>query len=196
MQHTLACPPSGTADADAHPTFDVLIVYEDFETGKHAKKTYDFLVEHLGRDCLFSHQMWKFDVLSLPKLRDMAVKDAAAADIIIISSHGDELPAHVKTWIESWLQEPGNPLALVALFDRPQENASEARTVRAYLAGVARQGKMEFFAQPEDLPGSKLQPETVKSERKPKVSQKALSALAGAVQQERSYSYSHWGLNE
>jgi hypothetical protein len=112
MQHTLNCPPLASTGLEANPAFDVVIAYEDFETGKHAKKTYDFLVEHLGRDCRFTNQMWKFDVLSIPKLREIAVNDAANADIIIVSSHGQELPSHIKEWVEAWLAEPLRYLAL------------------------------------------------------------------------------------
>src|SRR5690348_11522751 len=105
MQHTLSFSPVAASGLEAGPAFNVVIAYEDFETGTHAKKTYDFLADTLGQDCHFTNQMWKFDVLSLPKLREIAVKDAVHADIIIISSHGDELPAHVQAWIESWLME-------------------------------------------------------------------------------------------
>ena len=88
MQSSLAIAPMKPSDLEANPMFNVVIAYEDFETGKRAKKTYDFLVENLGHDARFSNQMWKFDVLTIPKLREMAAKDATAADIIIISCHG------------------------------------------------------------------------------------------------------------
>src|SRR5262245_57788797 len=98
MQNTLTFPPLKSAERESAPTFNVVIAYEDFETGKNAKKTYDFLVEHLGHECEFSNQMWKFDVLALPKLKEMAARDAADADIIIISAHGtSELPPEVKS---------------------------------------------------------------------------------------------------
>ena len=34
--------------------------------------------------------MWKFEVLSIPELREIAAKDAAMANLIIVSSRGDE----------------------------------------------------------------------------------------------------------
>src|SRR5579863_6434616 len=105
MQHTLAFHPSGSSEAESNPAFNVLIAYQDLETGKHAKRTYDYLQEHLGRECALTNQMWKFDVLNIPKLREIAIKDAVSADIIIVSSHGDELPESVTKWIESWLMQ-------------------------------------------------------------------------------------------
>lgn len=149
MQHTLPYLPSRPAEPGTNPVFNVVIAYEDFETGKQAKRTYDILVETLGRECQFTNQMWKFDVLSIPKLREMASADASAADLVIISCHGDELSGHTKKWIESWSNSPTPPLALVALFDRPQEQAARVRGVKDYLVGIARRGCMEFFSQPE-----------------------------------------------
>src|ERR1051325_527110 len=103
MQQSLSYSRIGSPDLQANPLINVVIAYEDFETGKHAKKTYDFLVEHLSEQCRFINQMWKFDVLSIPKLREMAAKDAAMADIVIVSCHGaEDLPADVKAWIELW----------------------------------------------------------------------------------------------
>jgi len=193
MQHTLTSPPLGSSDLESSPAFNVVIAYEDFETGKHAKKTYDFLVENLGHDCHFTNQMWKFEVLSIPKLREIAVKDAAMGDIIIISCHGDELPPHVKTWIESWLAMPGNPLALVALFDPAQNDPGQSRAARAYLEDVARRGRMEFFAQP-DAPLEHHRHHLFPAAGKPEFNDKALSTLAGVVQRETYIP--RWGINE
>ncbi len=126
MQYVLTSRLLGSSDLNASPTFNVVIAYEDFDTGKHARKTYDFLVENLGPQCHFTNQMWKFDVLRIPKLREMAANDAVLADLIIVSSHGgEELPGPVKAWLESWLAQKGNPIALVALFDCPPEESLE-----------------------------------------------------------------------
>ncbi len=152
MQHTLSSPPEKLPDLGSKPSFNVLIAYEDFETGKHAKRTYDFLVETLGTDCQFSNQMWKFDVLSIPKLRELASADARAADLVVISCHGDELPATTKQWIESWVAGADGPIALGALFDKSGAPGPFTREVREYLASVARRGHMEFFAQPDERP--------------------------------------------
>src|SRR5262245_66109435 len=95
--------PFGGSDLETNPAFNVLIAYDNFEAGKHAKTTYDFLVENLGQECEFANQMWKFDVLGIPKLGEMAAKDASDADIIIISSHaGRELSGQLQPWTQRW----------------------------------------------------------------------------------------------
>ena len=147
---TLAQP---NLESENRPTFNVVIVYEDFAAGKHAKETYDYLVQQLGRDFDFNNQMWKFDVLGNSKMKEMAVKDAVVADLVVLSSHGvGELPDEVKSWIEQWTAQPGNAMVLVALMDRPEDEASEPSSIRAYLQGVARKSKLDFFAQPNDWP--------------------------------------------
>jgi hypothetical protein len=133
-------------DDQADSPFNVLIAYEDFETGKHAKKTYDLLLGKLGWEC--QTNLWRFDILGMAKPRKEATKDARLADAIIISSHGNELPAQVQSWIESWLMEVKSTLALVAVFDQPHTRTLAAR---AYLAEAARRADLEFFAYPEEL---------------------------------------------
>jgi hypothetical protein len=134
--------------------FNVVMVYEDFAAGKHAKETYDYLVHQLGRDFEFSNQMWKFDVLGNSKMNEMAVKDALMADLIIISTHGaGELPAHVKSWIEHWVTLKVNAMALVSLVADPSSGETfESASIRDYLQGIARRAGIGFFAQPNEWP--------------------------------------------
>jgi len=186
---TLSLPAFGSSDAEANPALNVVIAYEDLETGKRAMKTYDYLVEHLGDQCLFANQMWKFDVLSVSKLREIAAKDAAAADIIMIAAHeGNQLPREVKAWIEQWLSYKTHASALVGLFGVE----SVDNPVRDYLAGIAKRAKIEFFCQPGLWPGrvEKHDPMDLAWSR----NEKTLSVLATVIKEEPTVS--HWGINE
>ena len=140
MQPTLIYPPLSSSELGSN--FNVVIAYEDFEAGKHAKQTCDFLTDNLGSDCHVNTQMWKFDVLSIPKLREMAAHDAALADIVVISSLGAPLPDEVKAWIEVWLSEKNHPLALVALFERAEQAPLETWAARSYLESVAQRANL------------------------------------------------------
>jgi len=194
MTRTLHLPPLESPDLDLDPTFNVVIAYEDFEAGKHAKKTYDFLVENMGHDWQFTNQMWKFEVLCIPNPREMAARDAAMADIIMISSHGSELPAEVKAWVELWVTKPHHPIALVALFDHPNHLDHDTNGVRSYLASVAERGQMEFFAQPDKWPGRSKAGEPLTFQRNAGLDERALSKLSSIVQ--RDTIFPHWGINE
>jgi hypothetical protein len=136
------------------PAFNVVVAYQDFRTGKEAKKTMDYLGRQLGEDCAFNSQMWKFDVLSMPSLKSMAINDAQEADIIVISCRGDAgLPGEVKAWIELWVGRGQHHIALVALCDPATATTKGMRELRSHLEGVALRGRMEFFMQP-DVPAA------------------------------------------
>jgi uncharacterized protein YozE (UPF0346 family) len=193
MERTAFHSPFGSSDMEENPVFNVVIAYEDFDTGKHAKETYDFLVHNLGHECRFSNQMWKFDVLGVPKLREMAAKDAQTADIIIISCHGaHDLPVDVRAWINSWVQNGTNAIALVTLFAN-ESPLGESQYLRAYIADVANRGQMEWFAQPSNSPTKRLD-KILPMQRASKRDDKTFAALASVI--ERDHSFPRWGINE
>ena len=192
MTRALNLPPFEANDPDTNPTLNVLIAYEDFEAGKRAKETYDFLVANVAHDYQFSNQMWKFEVLSIPKLGEIAAQDAALADIVIISCQGHDLPAETKAWLELWLGQRIRAIALVALFAQP--NLVGAAKVRSYLAGVALRGQMEFFAQPDESPGQPKPRAFVASLRKGTLAEQTFPMLTTAV--EHDSSFPRWGINE
>ena len=182
-------PAFGSSDRDINSALNVVIAYEDLATGKRAMKTYEYMVQQLGEECLFANQMWKFDVLAVPKLKEIAAKDAAAAEIIIISAHeGRELPAQVKTWIELWLSYKTEASALVGLFD----GETQSSPARSYLAEVARRANIEFFCQPGIWPGSSVTRSTTTLAQP--LNDKTFAFLASATQEVPSFS--HWGINE
>jgi hypothetical protein len=186
---SLSFPTFGSSDRDINSALNVVIAYEDLETGKRAMKTYEYMVQQLGDQCLFANQMWKFDVLAVPKLKDIAAKDAAAAEIIIISAHaGRELPAEVKSWIEMWLGYKTEASALVALF----EGESEFNPARNYLEAIANRAQIEFFCQPEAR-HSGAQTRSASTSAHPR-SEQAMAFLATATQEVPSFP--HWGINE
>jgi hypothetical protein len=140
-------------DLECKPAFNVVIAYEDFAAGIHAKETYDYLAGQLGREYQFNNQMWKFDILGNTKMREMAVADAEVADLIIISTHGSgELPAPARMWIDEWVQHKGHAMALVNLVDQPSNGAAEPAPLNSYLQNIASKAKMDFFSQPNEWP--------------------------------------------
>ena|ERR1035437_3424380 len=195
MQSAAIDPPVVSSDGEIIPVFSVVIAYEDFTTGKQAKRAADFLVANLSHEWQVTSQMWKFEVLSIPELREMAAKDAAMADLIIVSSHGDdELPADVKGWVEMWRGHEGGAGALVAFFDRPPEHAGHAQVTHAYLEGVAKRGQMEFFAWPEVGSGKGSRQELLVLDRPWEMTGDTSVPLAAVASREESFS--HRRINE
>jgi hypothetical protein len=132
------------------PAFKVVIAYEDLSTGRQAKEACNFVAENLSHKWQVTSQMWKFELLANRELREMAAEDAAMADLIIVSCHGErELPAGVGAWIELWAGQKGGAVALVAVLDGAPGQAERAEHTQAYLAGVAIRARMEFLAWPQ-----------------------------------------------
>ena len=129
-----------------------LAAYEDSRTNTRVSDFCRNLEQSLGPQCELVKQMWMLSELRLPQLRSIAAKEAAAADLVIISIHHNEsLPDELQSWIELWLPYDGHrPELLVALFDPIYTGVSAS--LRAYLESVARRGQMEFMVQTEDRP--------------------------------------------
>ena len=140
------------------PRFNVVIMYEDFETGTRAKKGLDYVAEELGNDLEFRHSMWRLDVLQEPKLNAMAAPAVAEADLLIISLRGDrQLPAKVLAIINERLAQTANhECALVALFESTPSVIRSS--VYACLANLARQHRLDFFEQALSDAGDRGEP--------------------------------------
>jgi hypothetical protein len=125
-------------------------VHEDSATGARADEFCQGLIRCLGRNCEFSKEMWLLTELRTAQLRAIAAREAAAADLIIISvHHAEALPDEVTSWIELWLKQRSNRSAvLLGLFDPLYLGTSSS--IQACLRGVAQRGHMEFVAHNEE----------------------------------------------
>jgi hypothetical protein len=144
--------PSNLAQSNPRLSVNVIVAYEDFSTGNHALNIFERLFPGLGQPPLFStHNVWKFDLLEIAKFREIAAREAAAADIILISAHGPgELPTTVKRWMELWItQRHSDPGALVVLLDGIKKPGLEDLRAEAYLRDCAIRAGMDFFIQRE-----------------------------------------------
>jgi hypothetical protein len=127
--------------------FNILIIYEDFVTGKRAKNGLDYLAEELGDEFEFRHSMWRLGILQNSKLNILAAPALAEADLLIISLRSEgQIPAKIRMLIDAWLAEKGTrDCALVALFEA--EAASPHSSVYACLANLARLHGLDLLEQ-------------------------------------------------
>ena len=132
--------------------FAVSGVHEDSATGARAEEFCQTLSRSLDRSCELTKEMWLLTELRTADLRAIAAKEAAAAELVIISvHHAETLPNEVKSWIELWLKQKGRrSIVLLALFDPPYRGTSSS--IQAYLRAVAERGNMEFLARSEETP--------------------------------------------
>ena len=127
--------------------FNVVLIYEDFETRERAKKSLDYLGKEFGSDFEFRHSMWRLDILQDPKLNALAAPSLAEAGLLLVSLRCErQLPDRVRALIDERLAQIVNPeCALVAPFEgsAPATRSS----VYACLATLARQHGLDFFEQ-------------------------------------------------
>ena len=111
MQTTLCSQWDGSSELDITCNLNVVIAFEDVAAGKHAQRFYEYLTERLGADFEFTRYQWNFSLLKDPNVREVAARDAATADIVIVATHGDnDVPDHFKSWIKMWLGRNANPM--------------------------------------------------------------------------------------
>ena len=132
--------------------FAVSAVHEDSVTGARADEFCLTLSKCLNRDCKITKELWLLTELRTSQLRTIAAKEAAAADLVIVSvHHAESLLNEVKSWIDLWLKQRGShPAVLLALFDPLYLGTSSS--LQTHLREVAQRGNMEFLARSEEKP--------------------------------------------
>jgi hypothetical protein len=136
-----------TPRRDDESKVKVVIVYEDVQTGRRAKLFCDKLICELKNECVFSLQLWSFQVLAIREIREPAADSITQADFVILSLHGKaRLPGRIRLWIEAWSRQifDGRP-ALIALVDKSVPRDGQEALTLAYLKGVAKTNRLAFF---------------------------------------------------
>lgn len=138
-----------------------VLAYEDYVTGTRARMALDKVIRGLGDRFAFIRNTWKFTVLDLPYLRDIAAGEAAEADMIVIAAYeGRDLPPAVHSWIDSWVSrrngEGGCLLALLIDYEDQLQSAASS-SVCDYLRGVAAKANMDFLTQKIEGPNPEIE---------------------------------------
>jgi hypothetical protein len=142
--HTDTFESEGTSRNGLEAQIKVVIAYADLSAATIAKGILRESLATLSSRFKVKTNFWKFDLLSSPLLQEMAMQDATAAHIIIISTEKEYgLPEAARNWIETCLTRPHvKDVAFVALV-RDNHDLSED-SVEAFEHFSARQ-KTDFF---------------------------------------------------
>jgi hypothetical protein len=135
------------SDAPIKPVLDVLMLYEDFGTALRAKHSLDLLPVSFITESGMRTNLWRLDLLREALLRDQAAREAAAADLIILSLHGhDRLQADAWEWLSRWLSyKEDRPYALAVLLDPGTANAGPDHPVVAQVKQIAAVAGADLF---------------------------------------------------
>jgi hypothetical protein len=135
---------------------EVLLLHEDLQTGLRAKSLLGSLEAKLSVKPRFLVELWRFDMLHDPELQERAVQEAARANMVMISMHGQhELPAVVRNWLSRWTEaRNGEACALVASFDANVKGSVTANQTLDHLRRTAAPAGVDVFPHFGDVPAS------------------------------------------
>jgi hypothetical protein len=118
--------------------FTVVLTYRDADHERLAKLCCQKLAEDCNAQRGLTVHEWKFEMLAVPGLSQMAAVDAANAAVIVISTcRGEELPVEVKGWLDrvSLIEGP-LPRSLVVLLSDLHPYSEISSADRSYLESV------------------------------------------------------------
>jgi hypothetical protein len=141
-------------DEEGKPAFNVVIVYDDRSAALRAMNVLNGLVHQFGDDFEFHCDLWRFDMLGLPREREAAAHAGAAADLLIVSAACDtDLPGSARDWLDKSIDGkiPGSA-ALVALLESRRRLSNVQCRTRQFLQSAADRGLMDLFLHEVDLP--------------------------------------------
>jgi hypothetical protein len=171
---------------------DVLVVYEDLETGLKASETLNRTVQRLESPVDMRVDFWRFDLFRDPTfLRQVTKEDA---DIVFLATHcRGQLPATVNLWFHEWLgHRGGEPRALAVLLDDTAKGTPGAAEMVKELSAAAQPAGVDVFLHPgntEALLESALDDIHRRAETK-------LVLWDGVPGQTDRHWFRHWGINE
>ena len=184
---------TGGAQVALLPLLDVFILYEDWGTGLRAKHSLDLLPEQIFANTQRRTKLWRLELLAEPLLSEQAVREAAAADVIILSFHGrSELPAQVRTWLNRWLacKEP-RPYALALLLNSEEVSQGAENPLLACVRQVAAAAGADLFYGFSGAPASELDVAMQEIYQRAHRSSSVLEDMLKRVEPHRC-----WGINE
>jgi hypothetical protein len=180
---------------EARPGLDVLLMYEDLSTGLRARRLLDGVVTSLNLEVDFQANLWRFDLLGEPALLELAADEAAKADIVFVSAHGQhDLPAAIHLWFKQWLARKGSePCALAVVLDPSTNDAPARNRMLEALGAVGGPAGVEVFVHagvaPESHWESAVQDIHWRAETRTAV-------LEEMLHRAELSSYREWGINE
>ncbi len=167
---------------------DVLVVYEDLETGMRARHTLERTVQRLEASVDVQVELWRFDLFNRPPFQKQVAKQKA--DIVILSAHGQaRVPAAVDLWFRQWfVRQSDEPRALAVLLDeQTMDRPGGAETV-AELSAAARLSGVDVF-----LSEAEWEPEFENLEHRANARTMLLEEVLRRVERPPARD---WGINE
>jgi hypothetical protein len=185
----------GAPAREARPGLDVLLMYEDLSTGLRARRLLDEVVTSLNLEVDFQANLWRFDLLGEPALLELAADEAAKADIVFVSAHGQhDLPAAIHLWFKQWLARKGRePCALAVVLDPSTKEAPARNRILEALGAVGGPAGVEVFVHAAVAPESHWESAVQDIHWRAETQTAVLEEM---LHRAELSSYREWGINE
>lgn len=126
---------------------ELLLAYEDAATARRAKCAVERVLRSTEVKARSKFHLCKLDLLDVPELRRQAAQEAAAADLLIVSIHGNRrLPNQAESNVIEWVGVMrAKPCALVISLDAGAQLRTENPTVKELRSAAAHHGVAVMF---------------------------------------------------
>jgi len=187
--------PGAAAAGEGRQWLDVLLMDEDFSTGLRARRLLDEVVNSLNLEIDSRANLWRFDLLGEPALLELAADEAAKADIVFVSAHGQhDLPAAIHSWFKQWLARKGSePCALAVVLDPSTKEAPERNRMLEALGTVGAPAGVEVFVHAAEAPESHWESAVQDIHWR---GETRMAVLEEMLHRAELSSYREWGINE
>ncbi len=170
-----------TARPEASNTCNIVVLGENALTRERALELCDRLVTRFDQELAFTLTRWNFTELEYLPSAQSALNALTHADIVVIATHGWDLPPAAVRWLESGVEIRTKLEGVLACVIVEPVNAPDAgEMLLCRLRQIAFGLKMDFL--PVVPP--------------PAESKDALNWPVPLIECRDQRGYSHWGLNE
>jgi hypothetical protein len=171
----------------ATETCKVVVLYEDALAHRRAMEIGHQLAAQFGHEPEFAFDAWEIRALAEPASARLACQATAQADIVLFSTHGDDLSLAIRAWLESWVEIRAKMEGILALVVTVPVSATAAiPALVPRLQQAALRLRMRFLSY---MPG---QTEGRAGEADRRANE--VAGLAGETVEQPHWL--HWGLNE
>ena len=128
-------------------SINVLIAYNEVSEGRRGMDLFCALRHDVPTKLDLRCDLWRFDLIGLPGVREAAVLAARHAQMIVVATNADvDVPAAVKDWLDQSFtgRAPGSA-AMVALLHSRSAGGLALSPSRASLELMAYRRKFQFF---------------------------------------------------
>lgn len=122
---------------------------------QRALPTFQRLVQEFASETEFKCVWVSFENLTTECVHHDASANAIKADMVIFSAETNEIPEHVREWVEGWLPRKNlSHSALVALIGTSAAPHEDITPAHRYLESVAARAAMDFLSEVNNSAGT------------------------------------------